>query len=60
MSKFTELIEELEYAIDNDCDYQLIEDVKTEFENCRDELCEKCGKYREAYLGACDDCRYKA
>lgn len=29
-----------------------------ELKNCRDELCLKCGRYRESYLGACDDCRY--
>jgi hypothetical protein len=29
-----------------------------ELENCRNELCLKCGAYRESHLGACDDCRY--
>jgi len=24
------------------------------------ELCLKCGSYREAHLGACDGCRWKA
>ena len=25
----------------------------------RNELCLRCGKYKEAYLGACDGCRFK-
>lgn len=25
----------------------------------RNELCLRCGKYKEAHLGACDDCRFK-
>lgn len=29
-----------------------------ELRNCRNELCLKCGRYRESHLGACDDCRY--
>lgn len=29
-----------------------------EFKNCRNELCLKCGRYKEAHLGACDGCRY--
>lgn len=29
-----------------------------ELKNCRNELCLKCGAYRERHLGACDDCRY--
>ena len=25
----------------------------------RNELCLRCGNYKEAHLGACDDCRFK-
>ena len=25
----------------------------------RNELCLKCGKYKEAHKGACDDCRFR-
>lgn len=25
----------------------------------RNELCLKCGNYKEAHKGACDDCRWK-
>lgn len=34
------------------------EELLKELENCRNELCLKCGAYRESHLGACDDCRY--
>jgi hypothetical protein len=33
--------------------------LQSELKNCRNELCLKCGSYREAHLGACDDCRYR-
>ena len=32
---------------------------RSEFENCRNELCYKCGEYKNRHLGACDGCRYK-
>lgn len=34
--------------------------LQKELKQCRNELCLKCGNYREAHLGACDDCRYKS
>ncbi len=33
--------------------------VISELQNCRDELCLRCGNYHEAHNGACDGCRYK-
>lgn len=30
-----------------------------EFEVCRNELCLKCGEYKNAHKGACDGCRWK-
>ena len=33
--------------------------VKTERDAMRNELCFKCGKYREAHNGACDGCRWE-
>ena len=33
--------------------------LQSELKNCRNELCLKCGSYREAHLGACDGCRYR-
>ena len=34
------------------------ESAKT-LEDCCNELCFKCGKYREDYMGACDGCRWR-
>ena len=33
--------------------------IERELKQCRNELCLKCGNYREAHNGACDDCRYR-
>lgn len=33
--------------------------LQKELNDCRNELCLKCGNYRESYLGACDGCRWK-
>jgi hypothetical protein len=33
--------------------------IQHELRQCRNELCLKCGQYKEAYLGACDGCRYR-
>ena len=35
-------------------------DLMKELWNCRNELCLRCGSYRESHLGACDGCRYNA
>jgi len=32
---------------------------KSEYDNCRNELCYKCGEYKNRHLNACDGCRYK-
>ena len=34
-------------------------DAKAELKLCRDELCLRCGDYRQRHLGACDGCRWK-
>ena len=36
-----------------------LEQTKSELHAMRNELCCKCGKYREAHNGACDGCRWK-
>lgn len=36
-----------------------IKSLLKELQNCRDELCLRCGQYKQAHLGACDGCRYK-
>ena len=33
--------------------------LQQEVRHCRNELCLKCGKYRDAHLGSCDYCRFK-
>ena len=40
-------------------DLAMIFRLRSELKNCRNELCMKCGNYKEAHLGACDDCRYR-
>lgn len=30
-----------------------------QLKDCVNELCQKCGNYRESYAGACDECRWK-
>ena len=50
----------VDIRIDKFC--ELLEKVKRlekEVKHCRNELCLKCGNYKEAHLGACDDCRYR-
>lgn len=34
------------------------EEIIKELWNCRNELCLKCERYKEAWNGACEDCRY--
>lgn len=36
-----------------------VDRLQSELKNCRNELCLKCGWYKEAHIGACDDCRYR-
>ena len=33
--------------------------IQSELRDCRNELCLKCGQYKDAHLGACDGCRYR-
>ena len=40
-------------------DLAMIFRLRSELKNCRNELCMKCGNYKEAHIGACDDCRYR-
>ena len=30
-----------------------------DFRDCRNELCYRCGDYKQRHLGACDSCRWK-
>ena len=33
--------------------------MMSELRDCRNELCLRCGSYREKHLGACDGCRWR-
>lgn len=35
-----------------------MQNLLNELINCRNELCLKCGAYRNSHNGACDGCRY--
>ena len=37
----------------------MIESLQKQLAGARNELCIKCGRYKESYLGACDVCRWK-
>ena len=34
-----------------------IKRLKCDLKDCRNELCLKCGEYKQRHLGACDGCR---
>ena len=36
-----------------------LHEAKSELNAMRNELCFKCGKYRDAHNGSCDGCRWK-
>lgn len=52
------LAEEVDAVLD---EYQT-EDVfiGRDFRDCRNELCLRCGNYKQRHLGACDWCRWRA
>ena len=50
-------IDELRMAFAAACKER--DELKKELSAMRNELCCKCGKYREAHNGACDGCRWK-
>ena len=57
-------IDELRMALASACkerdeSRKQLHDAKSELNAMRNELCCKCGKYREAHNGACDGCRWK-
>jgi hypothetical protein len=39
---------------------QMKESLKMSLSECVNELCLKCGQYKNEHLGACDGCRWKA
>ena len=36
-----------------------VERAKRDLKDLRNELCLRCGDYKTAHLGSCDDCRWK-
>ena len=36
-----------------------LDHLRSELWTCRNELCLRCGSYKEAHRGACDDCRWR-
>jgi hypothetical protein len=39
--------------------FEKISRLQREVNHCRNELCLHCGRYHDAHLGACDDCRFR-
>ena len=50
-------IDRLRMALASTCKER--DEMKKELASMRNELCCKCGNYREAHNGACDGCRWK-
>ena len=50
-------IDELRMALASACKER--DELKKELHEAKNELCCKCGKYREAHNGACDGCRWE-
>ena len=50
-------IDELRMALASACKER--DELKKELHEAKNELCCKCGNYREAHNGACDGCRWK-
>ena len=50
-------IDRLRMALASACKER--DEARKELHKAKNELCCKCGKYREAHNGACDGCRWK-
>ena len=50
-------IDELRMALASACKER--DELKKKLHEAKNELCCKCGSYREAHNGACDGCRWK-
>ena len=50
-------IDRLRMALASACKER--DELKKELADMRNELCCKCGNYREAHNGACDGCRWE-
>ena len=50
-------IDELRMALASACKER--DELKKQLHEAKNELCCKCGNYREAHNGACDGCRWE-
>ena len=50
-------IDELRMALASACEER--DELKKQLHEAKNELCCKCGKYREAHNGACNGCRWE-
>ena len=50
-------IDRLRMALASACKER--DEARKELHEAKNELCCKCGKYREAHNGACDGCRWR-
>ena len=39
-------------------DYEKVMTLETDYHDCLNELCLKCGNYQQEHKGACDGCRW--
>lgn len=57
MDEFNKILEDIKKR---DIDMLVeIENLKGELHDCVNELCLRCGRYRQEHLGVCDGCRWK-
>ena len=54
--KFTKNAETIDFLMRS---ASAVEELCADLRTCRNELCLRCGKYREVHKGACDGCRWK-
>ena len=45
-------------ALLNEC-ADAVEELRSELNTCRNELCLRCVSYKTAHMGSCDGCRWK-
>lgn len=57
---FREIREELEFAIENGCDHEFLEEALHALEEMRGTICSMCkGQFELRSNGACEGCRWK-
>lgn len=55
---YKEVINLCDYVIDNGGTYDDLVKIKETLQTCRNELCLKCGYYKD-HVNVCADCRWK-